>query len=343
MKEREKLMKITVLGAGTWGVALAALLSKNQNDVMVWSPIESEVEQLKSSNTHKNLPGVVLPEKIKYTNNMKIACLGGEMVIFVVPSQFIRSTAEKAVAYIKDGAVIVNASKGIEKDTLMTMTEVISDAFSKERAGLCYSIAALSGPTHAEEVAAGLPTSIVAASENEDIALKIANVFANSCLRVYTNTDVRGVEISGALKNVIALAAGINRGMGFGDNSGAMLMTRGVAEITRLGLAMGCKRRTFMGLAGVGDLIVTCTSRHSRNNRCGELIGKGKSYTEAQAEIGMVVEGYHALEAAVEMSKKYGVELPITEAVYSIIKRGEKPHDAMTKLMNRDIKSELET
>ncbi len=331
------------MGRCSFGVALSALLSKNGHDVAVWSPIESEVEQLKNTNTHNNLPGVVLPGNIKYTNDMEGACFFGELVLFVVPSQFIRSTAEKAAPYIRDGAIVVNASKGIESDSLMTMTEVISDAFAKKRPQLQCNIAALSGPTHAEEVAAGLPTSIVAASENEDVAMKIANVFANSCMRVYTNTDVRGVEISGALKNVIALAAGINRGMGFGDNSGAMLMTRGVAEITRLGLAMGCKRRTFMGLAGVGDLIVTCTSRHSRNNRCGELIGQGKSYAEAQAEIGMVVEGYHALEAAVEMAKKYQVELPITEAVYSIIKRGEEPHSAMTRLMNRDIKSELDS
>lgn len=336
-------MKITILGAGTWGVALAALLSKNGCDVTVWSPIAREIEQLGATNTHHNLPGIELPQNIIYTNDLEAACRDGEMVLFVVPSQFIRSTAEKAAAYIQNGAVIVNAAKGIEKDTFMTMTEVISDVLTAVRSELKYSIAALSGPTHAEEVAAGLPTSIVAASEDEQISREIAGVFANSCMRVYTNTDVKGVEISGALKNVIALAAGINRGMGFGDNSGAMLMTRGIAEITRLGLAMGCKRRTFMGLAGVGDLIVTCTSRHSRNNRCGELIGRGKRYEEAQAEIGMVVEGYHALEAAMGIAEKYAVELPITEAVYSIIKRGEKPHDAMHRLMNRDIKSELDT
>lgn len=336
-------MKITILGAGTWGVALAALLSKNQNEVTVWSPIPQEIEHLKNKKTHRNLPGLILPEDIKYTGDMERACRGGALVLFVVPSQFIRQTAEKAAPYIENGAIVINASKGIEQDSFMTMTEVISDAFLKACPRLECSIAALSGPTHAEEVAAGLPTSIVAASDDEDVARKIANVFANSCMRVYINTDVRGVEISGALKNVIALAAGINRGMGFGDNAGAMLMTRGIAEITRLGLAMGCKRRTFMGLAGVGDLIVTCTSRHSRNNRCGELIGQGKSYVEAQAEIGMVVEGYHALEAAVGLAKRYAVELPITEAVYSIIKQGERPHDAMTRLMNRDIKSELET
>ncbi len=336
-------MKITILGAGTWGAALAALLSKNGYEVTVWSPIEREVEALRRDAVHPNLAGISLPENISYTTDMEKACRGGGTVIFVTPSQFIRSTAELAVPHIENGAVIVSAAKGIEKGTLLTMTELIEDEISKSDRKLNYKIAALSGPTHAEEVAAGLPTSIVAASENEAVALQIAEVFKNSCLRVYTNTDVLGVEISGALKNVIALAAGINRGMGFGDNAGAMLMTRGIAEISRLGLAMGCKRRTFMGLAGIGDLIVTCTSRHSRNNRCGEMLGRGMSYKEAEAEIGMVIEGYHALDAAMELKNKYQVELPIMEAVYSIIKLGEKPQSAMQRLMNRDIKSELDT
>ncbi len=335
-------MKITILGAGTWGVALAALLSKNGCEVKVWSPIRAETEALTKANTHPNLSGICLPDNISYTTDMADACAGGEIVLFVTPSQFIRSTAALAAPHIENGAVIVSATKGIEKNSLMTMTEVIEDAFEKTRCRFDHSIAALSGPTHAEEVAAGLPTSIVAASEDERIAFKIASVFANSCMRVYTNTDIRGVEVSGALKNVIAIAAGINRGMGFGDNAGAMLMTRGIAEITRLGLAMGCKRRTFMGLAGIGDLIVTCTSRHSRNNRCGELIGQGLTYTEAQSQIGMVVEGYHALDAAMGLAKKYSVELPITEAVFSIIMLGEKPQAAMQRLMNRDIKSELD-
>lgn len=336
-------MNISILGAGTWGVALAALLSKNGCEVTVWSPIEREVTSLDSSHEHPNLRGIPLPENIHYTTDIARAASFGEVVIFATPSSFMRSTAEIAAPHIKDGAIIASASKGIERDTLMTMTDIIEDVFAKVRPELSYKIAALSGPTHAEEVAAGLPTSIVAASEDEEVSLALANLFANSCLRVYTNTDVTGVEIAGALKNVIAISAGINRGMGFGDNSGAMLITRGIAEITRLGLAMGCKRRTFMGLAGIGDLIVTCTSRHSRNNRCGEMIGRGMTYDEAQAEIGMVVEGYHALEAAMGLAEKYGVEMPITESVYSVIMKGESPSDALHRLMNRDIKSELET
>jgi glycerol-3-phosphate dehydrogenase (NAD(P)+) len=243
---------------------------------------------------------------------------------------------------MENGTVAVTASKGIEPKTLMTMTEIIKDEVDRLRPELKYSVAALSGPTHAEEVAIEIPTSIVAACEDESISVKIASAFANSCMRVYTNTDVLGVEICGAMKNIIALAAGINNGMGLGDNSKAMLMTRGIAEITRLGAAMGCKAGTFMGLAGIGDLIVTCTSRHSRNNRCGELIGQGLSYLEARDRIGMVVEGYHALSAAMELSKKYNVELPITEAVYRVIMDGLSPKDAMLALMTRDLKSELE-
>lgn len=335
-------MKIGILGAGTWGMALATLLIKNEHNVTVWSALPEEIEDLSKNHKHKNLPGVPLPTSIKYTKNIREAVWEMDIILAVVPSSYIRSTARQLAPYIEDGAVIVTAAKGIEGGSLMTMTEVIEDEISSLRPDLDYSVAALSGPTHAEEVAIGMPTSIVAACDNESVSVKIAETFANSCMRVYTNNDVKGVEICGAMKNIIAIAAGINNGMGLGDNTKAMLMTRGIAEITRLGLAMGCERRTFMGLAGIGDLIVTCTSRHSRNNRCGELIGQGKSYEEASREIGMVVEGYHALEAAMQLSEKYGVELPITEAVHKIIKEGLSPKIAMHALMTRDLKSELE-
>lgn len=334
-------MKIAVLGAGTWGTALASLLVKNGHDTTLWSAIEEEIDTLKRTRSHKNLPGTILPEQLKYEKNIKLALSGAELVIFVTPSSFIKATAKRAAPYIDSGAILVSAAKGIEADTLKTMTELIDDAMKEAGKG-DFKIAALSGPTHAEEVAIGLPTSIVSACEDEETSLKIAEVFASSCMRVYTNTDVLGVELSGALKNIIAIASGINRGMGFGDNSQAMLVTRGVTEITRIGLAMGAKRRTFMGLAGIGDLIVTCTSEHSRNNRCGRLIGEGKNYAEASREIGMVVEGYHALEAAMQLSEKYGVEMPITNAVYDVIKNGRDVHDAMLSLMNRNIKSELD-
>ena len=334
-------MNICVLGAGTWGIALSALLSKNGHSVTVWSAIEDEIKELSRSGEHRNLPGVALPSELTYTADIGSAICGAELVLFAVPSEFIRATARRAVPYLSDGVIIVNASKGIERGTLFTLTEVITDEIKQKCPTLAFNIVALSGPTHAEDVAHGLPSSIVSACTDE-VSRRVATAFSNSCMRVYTNTDVLGVEISGALKNIIAIAAGINRGMGFGDNAGAMLMTRGIAEITRLGLRMGCRRRTFMGLAGIGDLIVTCTSRHSRNNRCGELIGQGKSYEEALSEIGMVVEGYHALEAAMELSRKYETEMPITEAVYDTIKNGVAPLDAMKRLMTRDLKSELD-
>lgn len=335
-------MKICVLGAGTWGTALAALLAKNKHTVKLWSAIPAEIDELKAKGVHKNLPNVSLPSNIEYLKDIADAALGAEMMLIVVPSSFLRATTERLAPYIENGAIIVTAAKGIEKESLMTMTEIVRDVLSISRPNLKCEVAALSGPTHAEEVAAGIPTSIVSACENEEISARVAEAFAGSCMRVYTNTDVQGVEVCGAMKNIIALAAGILGGMELGDNTKAMLMTRGIAEITRLGLAMGCKRQTFMGLAGIGDLIVTCTSRHSRNNRCGELIGRGLSYDEAAEEIGMVVEGYHALEAAMALSQKYNVELPITEAVYRIIKEGLSPREAVERLMARDFKSELD-
>lgn len=335
-------MKIGVLGAGTWGIALAALLTSKGHLVLVWSAIPDEIDNLEASGRHPNLPGIILPKSINYTKNISDIAGECEMILVVVPSSFVRGTVERIAPYLKDGVVLVTAAKGIEGGSLMTMTEIVADVLTRIRPELIFSVAALSGPTHAEEVAAGIPTSIVAACEIEEVSERIAEAFANSCMRVYTNTDVRGVEICGAMKNIIAIASGILVGMELGDNTRAMLMTRGIAEITRLGLAMGCRRRTFMGLAGIGDLIVTCTSRHSRNNRCGELIGRGMSYEEASRQIGMVVEGYYALEAAMELSKKYSVELPITEAVYQIIKEGLSPKDAMVNLMSRDLKSELD-
>lgn len=332
-------MKIGILGAGTWGAALALLLANNNHTVTLWSLISDEIDELKRTSRHKNLPGAELPEGIEYTTDISRAA-SSELVIFVVPSQFMRSTAELAAPYFVDGVLVASASKGIEKDTLFSMTEIIEDVIHSTNPTLVYEVVALSGPTHAEEVAKGLPTSIVAAADKESTALRVAEVFSSTCMRAYANTDVKGVELCGALKNIIAIAAGANRGMGFGDNSTAMLITRGMAEITRIGLAMGCERSTFMGLAGIGDLIVTATSVHSRNNRCGELIGKGYTYEQAAEKIGMVVEGYHALDAAIAISEKYGVEMPITRAVYDCVKLGKDPRVAMLELMTRGLKNE---
>lgn len=335
-------MKITVLGAGTWGTALSALLIENGHEVTLWSAVESELSVIKKNKTHKNLPGVTLPDGIKCERNIVAAVSECEICLVVVASEYFRRTVELAAPYLRDGVILVSATKGIESGTLFTMSEIIKDVISKHAPTLNYTVCALSGPTHAEEVAVGQPTSIVSACKNEEIARTVASAFASGCMRVYTNTDIEGVEIAGAMKNIIALAAGMGRGMGFGDNAQAMLITRGIAEMTRMGLAMGCKRRTFMGLAGIGDLIVTCTSRHSRNNRCGELVGGGMTYAEASEKIGMVVEGYHALRATVALAEKYGVELPITEAVYSVLMCGVAPREAMHTLMSRDMKSELE-
>ena len=333
-------MKIAILGAGTWGAALASLLKRNGHEITLWSALANEIEMLKETGAHKNLPDSKMPEGIIYETDIKKAVFDADTVLFVVASEYLRSTVKVAAPHLKSGTVLATATKGIEKGTLFTMSEIIEDEISKLRVER-FDTVALSGPTHAEEVAKNLPTSIVSASKNEEVAKKLAEAISNDYMRAYTNTDILGVEISGAFKNIIALAAGITRGMGFGDNALAMLMTRGIAEITRIGLASGCHRRTFMGLAGIGDLIVTCTSRHSRNNRCGELIGKGLSYEEASREIGMVVEGYHALEAGIALAEKYGVEMPITEAVYDVIMRGTSPKEAMKKLMSRDLKSEL--
>lgn len=334
-------MKIAILGAGTWGTALSVLLKNNGHEIRLWSAIESEIRALQQGNRHPNLPDTPLPEGIIYTTSIGDCIDSAELVIFVVPSRFMRSTAEAASPFLRRGMLLATASKGIEPVTHMTMTEIIEDVMAKSQPKEAFEYLALSGPTHAEEVAVGMPTAIVCACKNESSALKVAEIFSSTCMRAYTNTDVRGVEICGAMKNIIALAAGITRGMGFGDNACAMLLTRGISEMTRLGLALGCHRRTFMGLSGFGDLVVTATSRHSRNNRCGELIGRGMSYDQAAKEIGMVVEGYYALDAAIGLSQKLGVELPITEAVYGIIHLGTSAKEAMLTLMNRSIKSEL--
>ncbi|MBQ4427476.1 MAG: NAD(P)-dependent glycerol-3-phosphate dehydrogenase [Oscillospiraceae bacterium] len=332
------MANIAVIGAGTWGMALARMLVNSGSEVTVWSAVPEEIDLMKMERRQKNLPGVALPESISYTKSIEEACRGREMLVFAVPSVFVRSTAKTAAPYIEPETVIVDVAKGIEAGSLKTMTEVIAD----EIGGL-NPLAALSGPTHAEEVAADLPTTIVSASEDEAAARRVQEVFSNSVMRVYTNTDVKGVEICGALKNVIALACGVSAGLGFGDNTKAALMTRGLAEMTRLGVKMGCRQETFAGLAGMGDLIVTATSRHSRNNRCGFLIGQGMKPADAVKEVGMVVEGINAIPAAVELGRKYGVEMPIVAAADEVVNRGCDPREAVTKLMNRDYKPETGT
>lgn len=332
------MANIAVIGAGTWGMALSKMLCDAGHSVTVWSAIPEEIDYMRIERRQKNLPGVLLPEKIGYTKSVEEACRNRDIIVFAVPSVFVRSTARIAAEYITPGTIIVDVAKGIESGSLKTMTEVIRDEI-----GDCNPLVALSGPTHAEEVAANLPTTIVSASDDEAAAKTVQEVFSNSVMRIYTNTDVKGVELCGALKNVIALACGVSAGLGFGDNTKAALMTRGLAEMTRLGLKMGCRQETFAGLAGMGDLIVTATSRHSRNNKCGYLIGQGIKPADAVKEVGMVVEGVNAIPAAVELSKKYGVEMPIVNAANEVVNMGCDPREAVTKLMNRDYKPETGT
>jgi len=327
-------MKIGVLGSGTWGTALARMLALGGNEVVMWSALEAEVKELSEKRVHPNLLGMKIPESIVITGNIEQALDGVEMAVFSVPSVFVRSVARQAKPYVSKDTIIVDVAKGIETGTLMTMTEVIADELGDVR------LVALSGPTHAEEVAKDLPTTIVSASRDYDAALAVQKVFSNNVMRVYANSDILGVEICGALKNIIALAAGISSGLGYGDNAKAAIITRGAAEMSRLGIAMGCDIKTFYGLAGVGDLIVTCTSIHSRNNHAGYLIGKGHSPKRAIEEVGMVVEGMNALPSALGLAEKYGVELPIISAVNDIVNNNANPAYVVEQLMTREYKIE---
>ena len=330
-------MKIGILGAGTWGITLAKLLCNEGKSVTVWSAIEKEIDELQKTRRHPNLIDIDLPSEIAYTKDIKEACVDMDIVVFAVPSPFVRTTAKKASPYLTDGQIVVDVAKGIEEETLLTMTEIIRDEINNND----IKIVALSGPTHAEEVVKELPTAIVSASEDISAAQVVQRVFATNYLRVYTNDDVRGVEICGAFKNVIALASGIITGLGGGDNARAAIITRGIAEISRLGMAMGCREQTFSGLAGIGDLIVTATSMHSRNNCCGILIGKGMSVDEARKHIGMEVEGINALPAAISLSKKYNVEMPIVEMVQGVVSGRLNPTEAAHALISREQKSEI--
>lgn len=326
---------VGVLGAGTWGMALSRMLSLSGHKVTVWSALPDEIDELKNTRHQRNLTNVEIPKDIVFTTKIEEACLDKDILLFAVPSVFVRSTAHLAAPYVVDEQIIVDVAKGIEPETLMTMSEIILSEIPQSK------VVTLSGPTHAEEVARDLPTTIVAAHNDLKIAEKVQEVFFNPVMRVYTNTDIRGVELCGALKNVIALASGISAGLGYGDNTKAALITRGLAEIERLGVKMGCLQETFSGLAGMGDLIVTATSKHSRNNRCGYLIGQGISPADAVKQVGMVVEGINAIPAAISLAKQYEVELPIIETINEIIYNNADPKNAVKDLMGRGSKTEL--
>lgn len=323
-------MKIAVLGAGSWGTALTALLSENGHDVTVWSVDKNEIDMFLTHREHlTKLPGVKLSEDVKFTTNEEEAVTNAKLIVMVVPSPFIRSTAKRVSKFIKEGQLIVNVSKGIEEETLMTLTDVIKDEIP------CCEVGVLSGPSHAEEVGRRLPTTVVAGAQNKETALFIQDVFMNDYFRVYTSNDVIGIELGGALKNVIALAAGIADGLGCGDNGKAALITRGIYEITKLGIAMGGKPATFSGLSGMGDLIVTCESVHSRNRKAGYLMGQGRTYKEAMEEVQMVVEGVYSAKAAYKLAKKYGIEMPIVESVNKVLFEDLYTGEALKLLLTR--------
>lgn len=329
-------MKITVLGSGGWGTALSLLLLDNGNDVTLWSFLEKEAEALRETRENPMLKGVPLPDGLKITTDMG-AVSGCGLVVLATPSFAVRETARKLAPLLDKDALVVSVAKGIEKDTALCMTQII-----EEELGGRGRVAALSGPSHAEEVGRRVPTGVVAASADLEAARQVQDIFMSPRFRVYTNEDVTGVELGAALKNVLALCCGVSDGMGLGDNTKALLMTRGMTEMARLGVAMGGKKETFAGLSGMGDLIVTCTSMHSRNRRCGILIGEGKNAQEAMEQVGAVVEGYFAALSACQLSEKMGVEMPICQCAYDVLYRGESAGHALENLMTRHRRHEVD-
>ena len=328
-------MNITVLGSGGWGTALAILLADNGHKPTLWSPFKEEVTTLKQAGENPLLPGITLPASFEYTSDIGVVSKA-QLILLVTPSFAIAETIALAKPHLKADTPIVIATKGIKPDTHQTFYELL-----RTELGAHAPLAVLSGPSHAEEVARKIPTACVAASEDEALAKLVQNVFMNERFRVYTSTDIIGVELGAALKNVIALAAGISDGLGFGDNTIAALITRGLDEISSLAHALGGKRETLAGLAGLGDLIVTCTSKHSRNRKAGVFIGQGLSVSDAMEQVGAVVEGYYATHAAYELAQKTKIELPICQGLYAILYEHKNPEQVVWDLMTREKKSEL--
>ena len=326
---------ISIIGAGSWGIALAVLLHKNGHHVTVWSVIEAESRMLQKEREHKDkLPGVRLPEDMVFTTDLEQAVKGAEVLVLAVPSPYTRSTSHSMSSLVKEGQVIVNVAKGIEEKTLLTLSQIIEEEIPQA------NVAVLSGPSHAEEVGRGIPTTIVVGAKDKETAEYLQNIFMNEVFRVYISPDVLGIELGAALKNVVALAAGIADGLGYGDNTKAALITRGITEIARLGVAMGGRFETFCGLTGIGDLIVTCASMHSRNRRAGILIGQGYTMKQAMDEVKMVVEGVYSAKAAMGLAKKFDVQLPIIEQVNAVLFEGQLADEAVKNLMLRDKKIE---
>lgn len=329
------MAKVGVLGAGSWGTALSILLHDNGHQVTIWSIDEKEVAMLNEKKEHATkLPGVKIPEDIVITNEMEKAITGKDFMVLAVPSIFTRGTAAKMKPYVAENQIIVDVAKGIEESTLMTLSQQIEQEIPQA------DVAVLSGPSHAEEVGRKLPTTCVIGAKSKETAEYLQSMFISKVFRVYTSPDILGIELGGSLKNVIALAAGIADGLGYGDNTKAALITRGIAEIARLGVKMGGKIESFVGLTGIGDLIVTCASVHSRNRKAGYLMGQGKSMQEAMDEVQMVVEGVYSAKAAAKLAKKYEVPMPIVDEINKILFEGKDPKQAVDDLMLRESKSE---
>jgi glycerol-3-phosphate dehydrogenase (NAD(P)+) len=329
------MANVGVLGAGSWGTALSVLLHENGHHVTVWSINKEEVESLSQKREHETkLPGVKLPQELIFTNTMEEAITGKDFLVLAVPSPFTRETARKMCPYVKTGQIIVDVAKGIEESTLLTLSQQIEQEIPQA------DVAVLSGPSHAEEVGRKLPTTCVIGAKTKETAEYLQSAFISRVFRVYTSPDILGIELGGSLKNVIALAAGIADGMGYGDNTKAALITRGITEIARLGVIMGGKMETFTGLTGIGDLIVTCASVHSRNRKAGYLMGQGRTMDEAMKEVKMVVEGVYSAKAAAKLAKKYNVSMPIVEQVNEVLFEGKDPGTAVDELMLRELKSE---
>ena len=329
------MAKAGVLGAGSWGTALSVLLSDNGHQVTMWSIDENEVKMLNEKREHETkLPGVKLPDQLQITGDLEDTVQGKDFLVLAVPSPFTRSTAAKMSPYVTEGQIIVDVAKGIEESTLMTLSQQIRQEIPQA------DVAVLSGPSHAEEVGRRLPTTCVIGAATRKTAEYLQSMFISKVFRVYTSPDILGIELGGSLKNVIALAAGIADGLGYGDNTKAALITRGIAEIARLGVKMGGKIESFTGLTGIGDLIVTCASVHSRNRKAGYLIGQGKSVQEAMDEVKMVVEGVYSAKAAAKLAERYQVSMPIVEEVNKVLFEGKAPAEAVDDLMMWESRSE---
>lgn len=327
------MKNIAIIGSGSWGVALAIHLAKLGNKIKIWSFMQEEADLINNEKKCKFLPEITLPEGIYCTTSYEEAIKDSEIILHVTPSKFTRNTVKEYKKYVTNQTIVI-CTKGFEKETLSSLDEVFKQEIPNVK------LAVLSGPSHAEEVSKAVPTAMVIASEDEKIANELRDIFMNENLRVYTSKDVKGVELGGALKNIIAFCAGVAAGIGLGDNTFAALITRGLCEISRLGVALGGKYETFYGLTGLGDLIVTCLSEHSRNRTAGKLMGQGKTLEEARNQIGMVIEGVDNIEVAYELAKKYNVDMPIVNAVYDMLYNNLSPKEGVTMLMTRDKKSE---